>query len=157
MRLTAVLFAAAGLLPGAAAAGDLDVWGHWYTPDGASIIAIEDCGDGTPCGRVAWVDAQGGGMTSDTNNRDADLRGRAMLGVTLLSGFEERHDRWRRGSIYNPQDGKTYRARLRRLSGDLLGVSGCLGPVCKELVWERAPAAQAASGNAQREAQLASR
>ncbi|MCQ8186536.1 DUF2147 domain-containing protein [Parvularcula maris] len=138
-------------------AGDLDVWGHWYTPDGASIITIEDCGDGTPCGRVAWVDAEQGGMTEDVHNHDKDLRGRAMLGITLLSGFEERRDRWRRGSIYNPKDGRTYRARLRLLSQNVLGVSGCLGPVCKELTWERAPESQAAGTAPAREAQLASR
>jgi uncharacterized protein (DUF2147 family) len=157
MKLKACLAGALMLAPSASLAGELNVWGHWLTPDEASIIAIEDCGDGTPCGRVVWVDTQHGGMTHDLHNNDEDLRGRAMLGITLLSGFEEREERWRRGSIYNPKDGRTYRARLRLLSQNVLGVSGCLGPVCKELVWERAPEEQVAGTASDREARLASR
>ncbi|GGY54627.1 DUF2147 domain-containing protein [Parvularcula lutaonensis] len=132
--------AAALLLSGGAAttASSLDVDGLWYTPDRNSIIEIRDCGDGTPCGVVAWVDPGHGGMTWDENNPNEHLRGRHMVGVTLLHGFERRDDVWRSGAIYNPKDGRTYRAKIQRLSDDALAVSGCLGPVCKKLVWERA-------------------
>lgn len=132
--------AAAILLSGGATAtvNSLDVHGLWYTPDRNSIVAIGDCGDGTPCGTVAWVDPEHGGMSHDEHNPDDDLRGREMVGITLLHSFEEQQGSWRSGAIYNPKDGRTYRAKIELLSEDALAVSGCLGPVCKKLIWERA-------------------
>lgn len=122
---------------GLAHADEHDVWGLWYTPDRMSIIEISDCGDGSPCGVVTWVNTEHG-MTVDSENRDHDLRGRPMIGVTLLHGFEKAAHRWGSGAIYNPENGRTYRARLELESNDLLAVSGCLGPICKKLHWERA-------------------
>lgn len=131
-----------------AAASDLDVAGHWVTPDGASIVEISDCGDGTPCGVVVAVHPEHGGMVADHNNPDHALRGRSMVGVTLLHGFEPHRGAWGAGAIYNPKDGRTYRARLRLLSDEALSVSGCLGPICKKLVWERADAEDGATSEA---------
>ncbi|MEM1380254.1 MAG: DUF2147 domain-containing protein [Pseudomonadota bacterium] len=114
--------------------------GHWLTDDRASVVEIVDCGDGTPCGIVVAVHPDNGGMIADHNNRDETLRGRDMVGITLLHGFELHRNAWRRGTIYNPSDGRSYRARLELLTKDALSVSGCLGPICKKLVWERADA-----------------
>ena len=81
-----------------------------------------------------------------------------MVGVTLLHGFERGAERWHAGAIYNPKDGRTYRARMELVSQDTLAVSGCLGPICKTLLWQRAKdEAQDASVTASNsEAELAS-
>ncbi len=121
-----------------AAAAELDVDGYWWTPDRASVVRIHDCGDGTPCGTVAWIDRNGGGMTHDTHNPEGTLKGRGMVGVTLLDNFDRGEERWQDGRIYNPKDGRFYRARMELLSKDELAVSGCLGPICKKLLWIRA-------------------
>ena len=124
---------------GIAQAADLDVAGDWYTGDRSSIITIDDCGNGTPCGVVRWLDLEVAPEAFDTNNRDASLRQRPIVGMSLLSGFQTNKDGcWRRGNIYNPEDGRTYRARIELISNDALSVSGCLGPVCKTLIWHRA-------------------
>lgn len=115
-----------------------DVWGLWYTPDRDSLVRIADCGDGTPCGTVAWIDPVRGEVTHDDHNPDEALRGRPMEGVTLLSGFEASERGWRGGAIYHPGQGKTYRARVRRTGAHALKVSGCVGPVCKGMTWHRA-------------------
>lgn len=120
-----------------ASAGQLDVWGRWYTPDHASMVEISDCGDGTPCGVVLWVDEHDG-MTVDANNPNPNLQGRPMIGVKLLHSFEPKSHRWGSGAIYNPENGRTYRARMALESENTLAVSGCLGPICKKLLWERA-------------------
>ncbi|NNU16656.1 DUF2147 domain-containing protein [Parvularcula sp. ZS-1/3] len=138
MRCQGTIGILLGLAAPACLAADLDVDGRWYTPDRESIVEIRDCGDGTPCGTVAWVDGDHGGMIADTHNRDHDLRGRPMVGVTLLHGFEREAEGWQAGRIYNPEDGRFYRARIRLLSDNALAVSGCLGPICKKLIWERA-------------------
>lgn len=116
-----------------------DVWGLWFTPDRDSLVLIADCGDGTPCGTVQWVDPLRAQVTHDEHNPDAALRGRPMEGVQLLSGFEETEHGWKGGAIYHPGQGRTYRARVRREDEDALRVSGCVGPVCKGMTWHRAP------------------
>ena len=124
-----------------------DVFGAWYTPDRDSVIAIADCGDGTPCGTVTWLDAERAQVTIDEHNADAGLRGRPILGITLLSGFETGRQGsgqgWRGGEIYHPGNGNTYRAKVRRLDADTLEVKGCVGPICKAQRWVRAPEAVA--------------
>lgn len=124
--------------PTAADAADLDVAGFWFTPDRSSIVEVRDCGDGTPCGIITRVFPERGAMVSDDMNRDQHLKGRNLVGVTLFGGFERDGGCWNEGSIYNPENGRTYRARLELVSQDALAVSGCLGPVCKKLVWQRA-------------------
>lgn len=115
-----------------------DVWGLWYTPDRDSLVEIADCGDGTPCGTVRWVDPVRAQVTHDEHNPDEALRGRPMEGITLLEGFEAGTRGWIAGAIYHPGQGKTYRARVRRTGEDALKVSGCVGPICKGMTWHRA-------------------
>ncbi|MEO1658286.1 MAG: DUF2147 domain-containing protein [Pseudomonadota bacterium] len=123
----------------AANAADLEVAGHWYTDDRSSIITIEDCGNGTPCGVVQWLSPDVADHAYDSNNRDESLRNRPIVGMSLLSGFKSKENGcWRKGNIYNPEDGRTYRARMELISNDSLSVSGCLGPICKTLIWHRA-------------------
>lgn len=117
-----------------------DVYGRWYTPNRDSIIEVRDCGDGTPCGRVVWLDQDTAEFLVDVNNRDDALRGQPMLGARMLSGFRKCAQGWRKGAIYNPRDGKTYRATLTRLDGQRLEIKGCVSVICKGQVWEAVPA-----------------
>ncbi|MEO1042346.1 MAG: DUF2147 domain-containing protein [Pseudomonadota bacterium] len=137
--LWSAIFLIFGPMLGAHAA-DLDVAGDWYTDDRSSIITIEDCGNGTPCGVVRWLSPEASASEAyDSNNRDRSLRDRPIVGMSLLSGFKTNEGGcWQKGSIYNPEDGRTYRARIELISNDALSVSGCLGPICKTLIWHRA-------------------
>lgn len=124
---------------GSAAQGTLQSCaGRWYTEERKSIIEIYDCGNGTPCGRVAWIDPSPSNLQNDDHNHDPALRGRPLEGVIILSGFEEKDGRWKDGEIYNPKNGKTYGAKMHRESDDTLLVKGCVGPICKGLRWTRA-------------------
>ena len=40
------------------------------------------------------------------------------------------------GKIWQPSTGKIYRSKMA-LSGDVLKVSGCVGPICKKQTWSR--------------------
>ncbi|WOI53769.1 DUF2147 domain-containing protein [Parvularcula sp. LCG005] len=114
---------------------EADVFGNWFTPRRDSVIEIYDCGDETPCGRVIWMIDDQTGETLDTQNRDPDLRDRSILGMVLLEDFEPHDKGWTNGDIYNPEDGRTYRAKLKRLDDGTLEVKGCMGPICKGQVW----------------------
>lgn len=132
------LILALGMLANEPAPTSHDVYGHWFTPDRQSIVEIRDCGDGTPCGNVVWIDGDPHGDVRDHANRDRALRERPLLGAPLLSSFDASEEAWVGGEIYNPENGKTYRAVIERLDPTHLRVKGCVGPICKAFVWAAA-------------------
>jgi uncharacterized protein (DUF2147 family) len=130
---------AGALCAGSAQADGLaDLSGHWRTSRHGALVHIGDCGNGTPCGRLAWVDERvSGGVTRDLRNQDPTLRVRGLIGLHVLWGFAAAHGGWRDGRLYNPDDGKTFRAHLSQISPTELRVTGCLGPLCRSEVWTR--------------------
>ena len=128
------------------AAAAAEIAGSWLTPGGKSIVEIRPCaGRSDWCGRIAWLrDAKSpdGGAVRDTENSEPKLRGRPILGIELLAGFQRASDGvWKGGRIYNPEDGRTYRARLRRVDDRTLEVKGCaLSIFCRTQHWTRAEA-----------------
>lgn len=55
----------------------------------------------------------------DTKNPDPELRNRPVEGITFLSGFDynAKKNRWVDGSVYDPESGKTYSAKLELIEG----------------------------------------
>ncbi|WP_342107350.1 DUF2147 domain-containing protein [Methylobacterium sp. SI9] len=127
---TALMALALGAAAGPARAADPA--GLWLTETGSSRIRIAPCGGGY-CGTI--VSAPGKGL--DVKNPDPALRNRSVVGVQILdarnpdgSGFS--------GSLYNPNDGKTYSGSLRLTGANTLEVSGCVMSVfCKRQSWTR--------------------
>ena len=122
----------------ASAAGIDDLMGYWRTVRHGALVKIADCGNGTPCGELAWVsEGISQGNISDIRNLDPALRGQRLIGAPILWGFSPKEDGWRDGRLYNPEDGKTFRSHLRLLSHTELQVSGCFGPFCRSQIWIR--------------------
>ena len=152
IRTLSILAAlASGSLASAAANDDandaLDVYGAWLTQKQNSVVVISQC-DAAPCGEIVWIDAPDADALTDTENPDAALRARPLLGLKMLYGFEAKKDQWKKGRIYDPETGKTYGARLRRLEDGALQVKGCIGPICQTQIWtpsEMKAAAETAS------------
>ena len=136
---THILLAAftASLLAVPAQASDMNVMGLWLTADGAAHVDIADCGDGTPCGTVVWVDPAQGGGGYDDNNPDPELNGQSIVGSKMLWGFKAKNEKWGSGKIYDARDGKTYKSKLKLTEDGRLEVKGCVGPFCKTLEWSR--------------------
>ncbi|MEE2922168.1 MAG: DUF2147 domain-containing protein [Pseudomonadota bacterium] len=126
--------AVAALCAGGAHAGPLDVFGTFVTQKEGSHIRISDCGDGTPCGVVVWIDpaSVSEGVTPETAT---DAKGDKILGLTMLEGFKRKANGWAGGTIYNPKEGKTYGSRIKRLDDGILEVKGCIGPICQTQHW----------------------
>lgn len=116
-----------------------DVHGRWLVEDGNAVIEIADCGDGTPCGTLQWVDMSEASSDRDINNPDDELNGRPLIGMPMLWGFRKKGDSWGRGKIYDPESGKTYGSNLKRRKDGNLRVKGCVGPFCQTQVWSPAP------------------
>jgi uncharacterized protein (DUF2147 family) len=118
------------------------------TPGAAAVVEIVPC-SGAPglCGTVRWlwdgVDDKGR-QRLDTQNADASQRTRPLVGLSILSGLARTANGGWEGRIYNPEDGQTYRATLRRPTADTLTIEGCVLFICQKQVWRSAGALAAA-------------
>lgn len=113
------------------------VTGTWLTDKKDGIIEIAPCGPRI-CGRLVKMLAPPEGPPVDRNNPDPALRGRPLLGMTVLSGFTAEGDLWR-GSGYDPKAGKSYNTTLQRTGPDTLKIRGCLiAFLCRSAIWSRA-------------------
>ena len=45
----------------------------------------------------------------DTENPDKSKRNTPLVGLTMLKDFKYKNNKWEDGTIYDPEDGKTYK------------------------------------------------
>ncbi|OYX29872.1 MAG: hypothetical protein B7Y99_12490 [Caulobacterales bacterium 32-69-10] len=134
-RLHIAAFAALALLALAAAPAQAmtSVTGVWSVADGKAEITIRECGE-TLCGRLINArKIEANPDIIDKKNRNPSLRPRKLKGILVLTGFVSGGPaQWKNGSIYNPDDGGTYRATMKQIDDDTLKVAGCIvWPLCK--------------------------
>lgn len=136
--LVALLVSVASLV----SAVDRDaIVGVWATdPDdegGQAHIEIFANGDRFD-GKIVWLeepeylpgdeDGEAGTPKVDTENPDPTLRSRPILGMTLLEDFVfDGGDTWHKGTIYDPNNGKTYKAKMKLADPNTLKVRGFIG------------------------------
>lgn len=114
------------------------VHGLWLTEAGTGTIRVADCGDGTPCGTIATAEIPDGEPTTDVNNSDPAMHDTPIIGLTMLDGFERSGDKWKKGRIYNPEDGKSYKSSIELDDDpDVLKVKGCIAFLCQTQRWTR--------------------
>jgi len=126
-----MLAAAAAMSPDAAV-------GRWRTETRNGIVEVERCG-ASICGRLVSSDGlRTNPNMLDINNKDAALRGRHLMNLQLLGGFTRGNGEWTGGTIYNGDDGGTYKATVTPIDADHLKVKGCIiWPLCKSQTWTR--------------------
>ncbi len=91
-----------------------DIIGVWITGDKSGTIEIYKTPNGRYSGRIVG-DGQGVADTTDLdkNNPNPALRTRKLVGLDILSGFVYEGDNdWSGGTIYDPNNGKTYKCLL---------------------------------------------
>ncbi len=138
MRFLVAIFAVA-IVAGPASAQDIfELSGRWRTQRHAAHVDIGDCGDGSPCGVLAWVaPAVANGASTDERNPNRALRTRPLVGVPILWALHATDGGWGEGRLYNPDTGQTFRAFISPSSRRQLRVTGCLGPLCRTEIWTR--------------------
>ncbi len=104
------------------------VEGIWKTAvdDGAyAHVNIAPCGAAL-CGHITRTFNSGGEFKSDSIGKKLvwDMQAK---GGGAYSG----------GKIWQPSSGKVYKSKMS-MKGNVLNVSGCVGPICKKQVWTRA-------------------
>jgi len=117
-----------------------DPQGTWVLSNGDITVKVGSCG-GAVCGRLVALKKpldKEGRPKSDKHNPDPALRKRPLIGVTVLSSMKPKDSTsWVGGTIYNPDDGKTYSASMQ-LAGDTMKVQACLmGILCQTKNFKR--------------------
>jgi len=139
LNFAALALAAATLMTGPAlAAGPDTAIGKWRTPSRHGVVDITRCGMSL-CGRLIDSDnIRTQPDLRDVNNKDAAKRSRKLKDLQILGGFTRKSASWDGGTIYNPEDGGTYKATITPAGDDTLKLKGCIvWPLCKTQTWTR--------------------
>jgi len=111
--------------------------GYWATSNLTSVVEVSQCDDSL-CAEIAWLwdIAVAGRKMLDEKNPQSSKQKKSLLGLQLFSRFKKEDEIWK-GRIYNPEDGRTYRASVTARSKNILRVKGCWGPFCLTQTWRR--------------------
>ena len=131
-KLIFVVACALFLMTGVASAEEADaVLGQWYTDAEKKDVVVEIYKDNDLySGKVVWLknpDEDDGTPKVDDENPDEARRNDPILGMNLVKGFTYKgKNKWAGGTIYDPNNGKTYKCKMS-LKGDDLKVRGFIG------------------------------
>lgn len=113
------------------------ILGVWATEKAEAHVEISKTDTGYE-GTIIWLkepffpegDEEGmaGQLKVDRENPDAALRDRPIVGLRIMEGFRYAgNNRWVDGTIYDPENGETYRCRIRLTDDGTLKVRGYVG------------------------------
>lgn len=118
------------------------VTGNWMTHQSKAMVNISQCGPSL-CGKIVWLSQptdSAGKPVRDVRNRNPALRDRAVMGMRTFSGLSpDGPNKWS-GTMYNPDDGRTYNGSITLTKSGRLYVRGCrVGTgTCGARKWTRA-------------------
>jgi len=141
VRLFAALLAIASLAPSPVAAQSQDILGVWWTEDNKGRVQIANCAPPRQglCGTIIWLkqpnDVQGRPQT-DKKNKDASLRTRPVLGLSVFEGWRPAGKNAWKGEVYDPEEGESFDVDIT-LEGDKLIIKGCVLFLCDSDTWTR--------------------
>ena len=132
-------FALLAIMTAPAQAHESDALGVWATEPterGQAHVKITKEGD-VYVGEIIWLEkptydaSEGadleGKEKTDRQNPDASKRDQPIVGLQIVNGMKYSGEHaWEGGTIYDPENGKTYKAKMS-LEGDTLKVRGFIG------------------------------
>ncbi len=92
--------------------------GIWLTEEKNSQVEITKAPNGQYVGRIVWLNEpldEDGKPKTDKENPNASQRNQRLLGLQILKGFtyDANKKEWSGGTIYDPDNGKTYSAFMK--------------------------------------------
>ena len=116
--------------------------GRWKTIDddtgnAKSIVEISRAADGTLQGTVVEILQSDKGPNPVCDKCSGERKDQPIQGMTILWGLTPKDDDWAGGTILDPANGRSYRAKMELHADDRLGVSGCVTFICREQIWQR--------------------
>ena len=138
-HLVIVILAVFASTVGVAQSAD-DIVGVWLTEGGKSKVEIS-IKDGKYFGKVIWLKEpnRDGKPKLDRNNEEESLRSRTIVGIEVLQDFVWDDDEFEDGTIYDPENGKTYSCVITFDGKNTLNVRGYIGfsLMGRTTVWTR--------------------
>tara|TARA_Y100000590_G_scaffold126302_1_gene144363 strand:- start:1782 stop:2267 length:486 start_codon:yes stop_codon:yes gene_type:complete len=109
--------------------------GYWH--GNGLIMQFKECEDKI-CGTIEHIFVEEGKdpkLVLDENNKDKELRSRTLIGSDILYEIDKKPDSKRTfiGKIYNPEEGKSYKSKIRQLDNGNLEIKGCFAVVCRKV------------------------
>ncbi|MCC6722756.1 MAG: DUF2147 domain-containing protein [Bacteroidia bacterium] len=94
-----------------------DIVDLWWNQEKSSKIKIFLAQNGKYAGKIEWLkepNDENGKPKTDNNNPNAKLRSTPRLGLAILKNFvfNKKKNKWENGTIYDPNNGKTYDAYI---------------------------------------------
>ena len=105
------------------------VIGVWLTENQDSQVEVYKTPSGTFEGKLVWLEEpldEDGKPKLDKENPERSKRTRPLLGTVLLKDFtwDAGAGEWKNGTIYDPENGRTYSAFMRLENNNTLKIRG---------------------------------
>ena len=114
--------------------------GVWLNEEKDARIQIYKGQDNKFYGKIIWLKEpnENGAPKLDKNNPNKSERNKSIVGKIILKDFEKDEKTYDDGTIYDPQNGKTYDATIK-YKGNTLSLRGYVGISLfgRTTVWER--------------------
>ncbi len=105
-----------------------DIIGNWLTGSKKGVVQIYKDGN-KYIGKIIWLKNptyEDGKPKLDKHNPDKAKKNGSVMGLNMLEGFVFENDKWVDGTIYDPENGKTYSCKITK-KADILSVRGFIG------------------------------
>lgn len=106
-----------------------DILGVWLTGSKKGHVEVYKQGD-KYYGKIIWLKEplnEQGKPKMDKNNPDKAKQTAPLMGLNMLKGFVFDEDEWEDGTIYDPENGKTYSCEITMKDKNTLNVRGFIG------------------------------
>jgi uncharacterized protein (DUF2147 family) len=104
--------------------------GTWLTGSQKAAVTIYKL-ENKYFGKISWLKTphyEDGKPKVDKNNPDDKRKSDPLMGLNLLREFTfAGTDKWEKGTIYDPENGKTYSCKITMVDKDKLDVRGYVG------------------------------
>ena len=112
------------------------VLGEWLAESKDGKVLIYKQGE-KYFGKISWGRD---GDKKDLNNPDTKLKTQPIIGSVILKGFDFTGKVWENGTIYDPNNGKTYSCTIKMKKLNELEIRGFIGIslLGRTTVWTRA-------------------
>jgi uncharacterized protein (DUF2147 family) len=117
--------------------------GVWEPSNGKARVKVEKIGN-KYYGKIVWLKEPNDPATNlpkvDKNNPDESVRNVPLKGYRMLKDFTfSGKDEWSNGTIYDPENGSTYKCIIKMTDNNTLDIRGYIGveALGRTDVWKR--------------------
>jgi uncharacterized protein (DUF2147 family) len=113
--------------------------GKWTSEDKKGVIEVFEQ-NGQYFGKLTTIKTpndENGLPKKDAKNPSPALRNQALLNLVILKNFQYSDNQWSGGTIYDPNNGKTYTCKMWLTDNNTLKIRGYLGPFFRTQTWTR--------------------